>query len=99
MYFLSYLARPRKAPTGPDDDAGAYVNCWIDNRTRQAAEEQALRLIHDAGWRVEQLLECSQVHSEDYAADDPGLVYFEQAQVHQGVLVFDTWPLSGEKGE
>ena len=96
MYFFTFRAVPTPDAREFSEAAGAYVNCWIQNSGREAAEELAAELIRDYGWSVESLEEGAIVSSEDYEDDDEDREFYEQALVEGEVLVFNTWPRTGD---
>ena len=77
MHFLTYLAHPTESAKEFADSGGAYVNCWILNDSRQAAEEMAISMIDEYGWAVDALEDAGTVTSDDYAEDDEGLLQRE----------------------
>lgn len=96
MHFLTYLAHPTESAQEFADSGGAYVNCWILNDSRQAAEELAISMIDEYGWAVDALEDAGTVTSDDYTEDDEDREFYEQALVEGEVLVFNTWPIGDE---
>jgi hypothetical protein len=92
MYFFTFRAVPTPDAREFHEAAGAYVNCWIQNSSRDLAEERAADLIHEYGWSVESLEEGAIVSSDDYEDDDEDREFYEQALMEGEVLVFNTWP-------
>jgi hypothetical protein len=99
MFFFTFRAVPTPDAKEFFDSAGAYVACWIQNSSRDLAEERAAELIREYGWSVESLEEGAVVASEDYALDDEDREFYEQALVEGEVLVFNTWPRTEDEEE
>lgn len=99
MFFFTFLAVPTPDAKEFQDSGGAYVNCWIQNKDRQEAEQRASDLIHEYGWSVEALEEGATVTSAAYSQDDDDRQFYEQALVEGEVLVFNTWPRDKEEDE
>jgi hypothetical protein len=98
MFHFTFLAAPTSDAKEYFTSGGAYVDCWILEDDRSAAEARARELIGDYAWEVEALEEGSTVTSQDYLEDDENREFYEQALVEREVLVFNTWP-RGEEGE
>lgn len=64
----------------------------VDAPTPFDAEERARRNIFDEGWIIESLDNLEPIERDFYAADDDGLVHFDQALVDGETFVFHTWP-------
>ncbi len=92
VYFLSYRARPAALEhVGP---TGAYINCWVKQKSAAAAQQQAETTIRNNSWVVEAVEEAAEVVEVPSAESAQ---YFEQAQIDGEVYVFHTW--SGAEGE
>jgi hypothetical protein len=91
-YFFTFLATPTPDAEEFTTSAGAYVDCWIQDEDRDAAQARAADLIDDYGWEVEDLEGEAVVTSADYEAGDENKEFYEQALVEGEVLVFHTWP-------
>jgi hypothetical protein len=65
MTLLQYHARPKDKPVNPDDIAGAYINCWINNDNQDEAERKAIKMMDKDGWIELTLDEASNVTSSD----------------------------------
>ena len=94
MHFFTFSVRPFDGSRS--GYAGAFANCWIEQPDRNLAEALARRLIAQESWRVESLDEYRVVTSDDYQGGAHGREYYEQACIDGEVLVFHTWPASGE---
>jgi len=92
MYFFTFRASPTSEAKEFQKAGGAYVNCWIDNASREEAEERASDLIFDYGWSVDSLEAEAVVTAEDYDEGDEDREFYQQALVDGEVLVFTTWP-------
>jgi hypothetical protein len=99
IYFLTFHAVPTPDAKEFLDSGGAYVNCWIQNSSREDAERRAAELIQEYGWSVEALEDAGTVTSADYDPDDEDREFYEQALVESEVLVFNTWPRDGDEDE
>jgi len=91
MFLLRYLASPRPDNQEAATVGGAFVNCWIDLPSLDAAKAAAEAMIEEYGWTVRRLEEQSQAFREDLAGES--LEYYEQAEIDKTVLVFHTWPI------
>ena len=98
MYLFTFLAVPTPDAKEFEEAGGAYVNCWILNDDREAAEGRATDLIEEYGWAVEALEEGAIVSGEDYPPGEEDREFYEQALIEREVLVFNTWP-RGENDE
>jgi hypothetical protein len=99
LYFLTYLARPKVGSESFESYDGAYINCWINAESEAQAAGHASASIARAGWVVESLEQSSIVTREDYADDNEGLQYFEQALIDKELYVFHTWPSSPQEDD
>ena len=99
MYFFTFRASPTSEAKEFEKAGGAYVNCWIENGSREEAEERASDLIFDYGWSVDGLEAEAVVTAEDYDEGDEDREFYQQALVDGEVLVFTTWPYGDEEPE
>lgn len=92
MYFFTFLSQPDPEADELAGFAGAYVDCWIRNESREEAEARAIELIEENGWSVDALEEAGTVTSANYQDGDEDREFYEQALMEGEVLVFNTWP-------
>jgi hypothetical protein len=84
MYFV--VARVFR-----DDGATvAFASCWIEDASPAEAQRRASDLIESQDWQVAEVLELRPISRDNYADDDDGLQYFEQAEIDSEVCVFFT---------
>ncbi|MEM6756943.1 MAG: hypothetical protein AAF586_07235 [Planctomycetota bacterium] len=90
IYLLSYEVEPTEARSQQENDAGAFVNCFIAQQDVDQARRLARQVIEDAGWVI---VECDaeKLISRDDVSSD-AVEYFDQALIDQEVFVFHTWP-------
>lgn len=99
MTFLQYHARPHDEPVNPEDIAGAYINCWINDNNQREAKRKAIKMMKENGWSNFTLEEVSIVNRSDYENKEEQLQYFDQAIIDDEVFVVHTYPLAGRDGE
>jgi hypothetical protein len=92
LFLVTIAARPHEESSHFADVGGAYVSCWLDVESEQAAVAQAEAEVLKASWVPDSIETVVVVTREDYAEDDPSLQYFEQALLDKVVLVFQMWP-------
>lgn len=91
MYLLRYLAKPNADHAQSGDIGGAYINCWMDLASIEAAKVRAMDMIREEGWTVDSLEEAKIVHRSE--CDDENAAYFDQALIDKTVLVYHCWPV------
>jgi hypothetical protein len=96
VYFFTFLARPLVNAACDGDPAGAYVNCWVDLPTREAAESRARQVIAEFPWHLEALELCRLVSESDYPDSRSERDYFDQARADGHCVVFHVWPSAGD---
>ena len=81
-------------PDYPHDEecGGAYVNCWMRNRTEEEACLDASNQIKALGWMIVNLDEQFPITLDDYDPDDESIKYHRQAETDGEVFVFHVWP-------
>jgi hypothetical protein len=99
MYFFAFRSRPKPENENKGKHGGAYINCWIDQHSREEAEEIARQYIGDSGWIVEAKEEDRSTYEEDYAESKDGLEYYQKAQKEGSCFVFHTWPIGLDENE
>lgn len=70
----------------------AFIGCWIDRETEEAAIEDATAFILEEPWIIEGVESVAEVTAEDYQDDPENLEYYEQALVDKNVVVFNVCP-------
>ncbi len=98
MHFFRFRTRPLADPQSEEDDAGAFVLCWIQSSVCQVAETRARELVEGSGWIVDALEHACTVSQEDYGdeSSEGGREYYEQACIDGEAIVVHSWPLSGD---
>lgn len=99
LYFVTVVARPRQDTSQFDQFGGAYVNCWLDEPSEDAAVSRAEAEVRDCGWIPESISKIVAVTRETYIDHEDGREYFEQALTDGVVLVFHTFPHEPEEDE
>jgi hypothetical protein len=103
MIYLQYTATPKVEPIKPDEDAGAYINCWINYKEKDTdkAKSYAEKAIDECGWIITSL-DSVEIIDKDYYAndeDDSHLQYFEQAELDDEVVTIYSYPLVNQEQE
>lgn len=91
LYVVRYEVQPLPGTDNFASSSGAYVNVWVEAVSEQQALAIAFQQIQEAGWRIESLEVVQPTTRDDYADDDSGLEYFEQALIDGIVLALHTW--------
>jgi hypothetical protein len=99
LYFVTVRARPRNDDPKCVDFGGAYVNCWVDEPSEDAAVARADAQVRESGWIPEAITDIATVTRRTYERNDQGRDHFEQALSDGVVLVFHTFPHQPEEGE
>jgi hypothetical protein len=99
MIYIQYTAKPKIVPINPSDDAGAYINCWINYTDMEMAKNVAEKMIDKSGWIITSLDNMEIITREFYAndADDSHSKYFDQAEIDDEVIAIFSYPLVDEK--
>ncbi|MGI8980716.1 MAG: hypothetical protein ACR2FY_15930 [Pirellulaceae bacterium] len=92
MYFVQFLATPRKNARTAPESAGAFVNCWIERPSLAEAINTARESVEAEGWIVDEPEMAHQVDAGHYSESDEGEQYFKQALIDKEVFVFHTFP-------
>jgi|GEM_PF-1053541 len=92
MYRLTIRAITR--PSHPDHATvhEAYVACWIEDDSPDAAIETAVGMIEEEPWDVVEVVDHLWVDEADYPHGDEERRYYKQALVDKEVLVFHCCP-------
>ena len=96
MYLLRYRAKPKPDHAQVGEIGGAYINCWMDLDSMEAAKAQAMDTINEEGWTVDSL-DVAEVVLRS-TCDEKNGTYFDQALIDKTVLVFHTWPIDAPDG-
>lgn len=93
MFFYIYDVIPKETHPQHGLLGGAYVHCWLDLATDEAARAQAQARLDEAGWLIRTCQHQAEVDLEDYLDDEEGRDGFKQAQKAREAYVFHVWPL------
>ncbi len=93
-YYFRFAAQPKDSNPESKICGGAMINCWIVRDSQSEAESYARGSIADEDWIITGLEDASEITRESQA--QPGLTYFEQAQIDREVFVFYRWPLGAK---
>ncbi len=90
MYFfvMRVLSNTQGKEGYPQGYSTAWVNCWINDSSRENALKKAITLIREHGWFVAEILEAYPISREAYAHNPESLKYYEQALIDGEVFVF-----------
>lgn len=99
LFFLTVVARPARDSAEAGEFGGAYVNCWIDEASEEAAVSRAQAAVRDTGWILESIKDIAVVTRDTYDDQEEGRECFEQALVDGLLLVFHTFPNEPEEDE
>lgn len=99
MIYIQYTAKPKKEPKEPTDDAGAYINCWINYTDIEKAKIEAEKMILESGWIITSLDNLEFITREFYEkdTDDSHSKYFDQAEIDNEVIAIFSYPLTDEE--
>jgi len=95
MIYIQYTAKPKVEPKKPNDEAGAYINCWINYTDIESAKIVAEKMIEESGWITTSLDNLEFITRKFYEmdTDDSHLKYFEQAEIDDEVISIYSYPL------
>jgi hypothetical protein len=99
LFFVTILARPDHEISTSEKFGGAYVNCWVDEPSADAAVARAQLEVRDSGWIPESIDNVVAVTRKTYERREEDREYFEQALVDGIVLVFHTFPHEPDEKE
>jgi hypothetical protein len=99
MIYIQYTAKPKKVPKLDNDDAGAYINCWINYSDIEQAKNVAEKMIDESGWNIISLDNLEFITREFYEndTDDSHSKYFDQAEIDNEVISIYSYPLIDEE--
>jgi len=99
MIYIQYTAKPKKEPKLENDDAGAYINCWINYSDIDKAKKVAEKMINESGWNISSLDNLEFITRKFYEndTDDSHLKYFDQAEIDNEVITIYSYPLVDEE--
>jgi hypothetical protein len=89
--FLSKLNPNSKQAADFSGIGGAYINCWIQFKDYEAAEQLAKLLIRKQGWIPEKKTAASIVQKRS-CKKRTDQQYYSEAIKYGYTLVFNTWP-------
>ena len=98
VYFLQFEGTPQKDHPDSDEIGGAIIDCWLLRSNQEKAKQDALSLIRDDGWIVDEPDLAFEDDQTNYETDSPQLQYFEQVLTDREVLVFHTYPIIDGEG-
>ena len=99
MWYFLLEVSPKPDTELAKKAGGAFVNCWIDFREKDGAENLAKFYLGQEGWEHEETQEAAWVEALDYEDDSEGLQRFLEAQDNSACFVVDQWGLNGEDEE
>jgi len=79
--------RPHEGERG-----GAFVNCWMKDRTEEEAYRDAKAYIEKQGWMIVNLEIQYPMVLDDCDDEAEGAEHIRQAEVDGEVFVFHSWP-------
>jgi len=92
MQHLIVSAVQNPAFTFDEEYGGAFVGCWIKDRTEDEAFTVAKEWLATSGWIVKSLEKQRAVSKFDYQCGEDGGQQYEQALEDGEVYVFHAWP-------
>ena len=92
MFYIQFLATPRKNARTAPEAAGAFVSCWIERPSLDEAIQVARASVEAEGWIVDDPEMAHEVNAEHYSKGEGGEQYFKQALVDKEVFVFHCFP-------
>lgn len=95
MFFFNFHAVQNDPPEDPSC-GGAFVNCWIQDSSIEAAELIARKGIEENGWTITDYEEIPCQTSRDQWGEDE-LEYYDQALIDRQVWVFHSYPYEEEE--
>lgn len=96
MFYFRIEATPSLENEADAETGGAFVNCWIDFKIQDGAEELARYYIKQAGWVPGETEAARWVEKEEYREMPETLVWFTEAEEDGVCLVFHSWPVGAE---
>jgi hypothetical protein len=97
MFFFSVEAKPKPRTKKAMEFGGAHVNCWIDFKLQDGAEQLARFYIRKDGWLPVSVDDVRWVIKADYVARPEWLDYYLEARKSGAFFVYHTWPLGAEE--
>jgi hypothetical protein len=96
MWYFVLKVSPKPKTQLAIEAAGAFVNCWIDFREQEGAEQLAKFYLTQEGWDFEETQEATWVDRTTYDPDSEGMGYFLEAEANSSCFVVHQWPPNGE---
>ncbi len=93
MFYLVFEVRPDE--TG-GVLGGAYVHCWIDRPSSEAASAHAAGRLRAEGWVIESCSEPVLARREDFLHDEVALEGFDMAVREGDALQMHGWVFEGD---
>ena len=97
LYLVTIEALPLPGSEESESYGGAYINVYTKDQSEADALATAGREVTEAGWVSRSVENIEFVTREDFAEEDDGIEYFDQALVDGIVVVVHTYP--NEPGE
>jgi TRAP-type mannitol/chloroaromatic compound transport system substrate-binding protein len=96
MWYFELRISPKPDSDSAKEAAGAFVNCWIDFRERQGAEQLAKFYLDQEGWKYEETTDAKWVQKQSYDDNPEGLKRFLEAESDSASFVIHQWPANGQ---
>ena len=91
MFYIVYHGKPNELYQGKPI-GGAYIGCWIMNRTMIKAEHIARKIVTSQGWDIIEVDEKSEITPESVDKQSERFEYYQQALIDKEVVVYYTYP-------
>lgn len=75
---------------------GAFINCYMKNRTPEQALNEAQNWVKGNGWNILKVKKQHQINKSSLKDSKDGLEYYDQTVIDGEVFVFHTWPLNSK---
>lgn len=93
VFILLMHLKPTDDNPRVNEIAGAYVNCFVEAATFDAAEKTALQYIRNQHWAPIAFEEGYEVTEADYDGDPNGLDIYKQVLVDKEQYSFHTYTI------
>jgi hypothetical protein len=103
LFLVTLEAEPEPDSEEFGELGGAFVNCWMDADDLRTAEQRAMELVQEDGWRPVRFESWEIVTRATYADDKPAegspdyQELIDQAFAEGAAIVFFTWPADAEE--
>ena len=92
IFVVQIEASPDGVAQSPEEFGGAFINVYTTELNIRNAIEIAEKEAAEAGWRVERTVSAHLAAEEDFAGEESGREYFEQALLDGTVVVVHMFP-------